>query len=187
MPVEDPKALAQTYLAKHNIEKIFEVSPRTAPPRRCRSDTCVRVCVLVSASASARVCGGIPSEPASPCAHRSARECARVHDRIPDQHEEGARCVHLWRAPRRLSPARSFTAERCCCCNFRTKKVNSTRSLSHRRYAPCSPNAASLGRVELDASQRTSRALNSAAKRSCAARAVARDLRGEGYYGTLFP
>jgi hypothetical protein len=25
MPVEDPKALAQTYLAKHNVEKIFEV------------------------------------------------------------------------------------------------------------------------------------------------------------------
>lgn len=44
MPVEDPKALAQTYLAKHNIEKIFEVSSRTAPPRRCRSDTCVCVC-----------------------------------------------------------------------------------------------------------------------------------------------
>ena len=27
MPVEDPKALAQAYLGKHNIEKIFEASP----------------------------------------------------------------------------------------------------------------------------------------------------------------
>lgn len=35
MPVEDPKALAQTYLAKHNIEKIFEVrSPHTSACQR---------------------------------------------------------------------------------------------------------------------------------------------------------
>ena len=33
MPVEDPKAIAQTYLAKHNIEKIFEVSSRTLARR----------------------------------------------------------------------------------------------------------------------------------------------------------
>ena len=55
MPVEDPKALAQTYLAKHNIEKIFEVGGRSASAAAAAADVdvdcacargvCVRVCV----------------------------------------------------------------------------------------------------------------------------------------------
>ena len=44
MPVEDPRADAKVYLAKHNVEKIFEVRLRPAaltpralafPPRSC--------------------------------------------------------------------------------------------------------------------------------------------------------
>jgi len=33
MPVEDPRADAKVYLAKHNVEKIFEVRLRPAPLR----------------------------------------------------------------------------------------------------------------------------------------------------------
>jgi len=34
MPVEDPRAVAKTYLAKHNVEKIFEVSRQPEPALR---------------------------------------------------------------------------------------------------------------------------------------------------------
>lgn len=46
MPVEDPKALAQEYLAKHSIGQIFEVRPLTTLPA---AQSAVRLSEMASA------------------------------------------------------------------------------------------------------------------------------------------